>query len=267
MTITSLAGIDPGTVQSSYLIKPTLVNGSLTRPQNLLYFGGGYPGNASVNSNGLSGAAVTSYTGSIDIPEASNTTYIKAVNVSAANAGIFMLCDLLWHNSGLSLTSTTSQTINSAAFAARDSNESANGEGVIVALFITGSTGSGTPVLSLGYTNQSGTASRSSNAVTASLSSTAAGASYFFSLQDGDTGIRSIQSYQQDATWTSGTAHLAAFRPILTVPVYSSVKRYYADITENGLIKIFNSSVLFGLFFSSNGTMSGLSATIEYTQG
>lgn len=267
MTITSLAGIETGAVQSAYLIKPTTVSGSVIRPQNLLYVGGGYPANASVNSNGLSGAAVTSYTGSIDIPDSSNTTYIKAVNVSAATSGIFMLCDLLWHNSGLSLTSTTSQTINSAAFAARDSNESANGEGVIVALFITGSTGSGTPVLSLGYTNQSGTASRSSNAVTASLSSTAAGASYFFSLQDGDTGIRSIQSYQQDATWTSGTAHLAAFRPILTVPVYSSVKRYYADITENGLIKIFNSSVLFGLFFSSNGTMSGLSATIEYTQG
>ena len=29
-----------------------LVNGSLTRPQNLLYFGGGLPGNASVNSMG-----------------------------------------------------------------------------------------------------------------------------------------------------------------------------------------------------------------------
>ena len=267
MTITSLAGIESGTVQSAYLIKPTSVSGTLIRPQNLLYVGGGYPGNASVNSNGLSGAAVTSYTGSIDIPYASNTTYIKAVNVSAANAGIFMLCDLLWHNSGLSLTSTTSQTINSVAFAARDNNESANGEGVIVALFITGATGSGTPVLSLGYTNQAGTASRLSNGVSVSASSTAAGASYFFGLQNGDTGIRSIQSYQQDVTWTSGTAHLAAFRPILTVPVYSSVKRYYADITENGLVKIFNGSVLFGIYFSSSGNMSGMSATIEYTQG
>lgn len=267
MTITSLAGIESGAVQSAYLIRPSSVNGSLIRPQNLLYVGSGYPANASVNSNGLSGAAVTSYTGSIDIPDASNTTYIKAVNVSAANSGIFMLFDLLWHNSGISLTSTTSQTINSVAFSARDSNESANGEGVIVALFITGATGSGTPVLSLGYTNQSGTASRSSNTVTASLSSTAAGASYFFGLQDGDTGVRSIQSYQQDATWTSGTAHLAAIRPILTVPIYSQVKRYYADITENGLVKIFNSSVLFGMYFSAAGTMSGMSATIEYTQG
>lgn len=267
MTITSLAGIETGTVQSAYLIKPTSVNGTLIRPQNLLYFGGGYPANASVNSNGLSGAAVTSYTGSIDIPDASNTTYIKAVNVSTATAGIFMICDLLWHNSGLSLTSTTSQTINSVAFAARDNNESANGDGVIAALFVTGSTGSGTPVLSLGYTNQDGTAGRSSNAVSVSLSSTVAGASYFFGMQAGDTGIRSIQSYQQSATWTSGTAHLAAFRPILTVPVYSSVKRYYADITENGLVKIFNSSVLFGLFFSSNGNISGINATIEYTQG
>lgn len=267
MAITSLAGIESGTVQSAYLIKPTSVGGTLIRPQNLLYVGGGYPGNASVNSNGLSGEAVTSYTGSIDIPEASNATYIKAVNVSAANAGIFMLCDLLWHNSGLSLTATTSQTINSVAFAARDNNESANGDGVIAALFVTGQTGSGTPQLSLDYTNQAGTASRSSNGVTASLSSTLTGASYFFGLQAGDNGIRSIQSYQQDVTWTSGTAHLAAFRPILTVPVYSSVKRYYADITENGLVKIFNNSVLFGLYFSSSGTMGGMSATIEYAQG
>lgn len=267
MAITSLAGIESGTVRSSYLIRPTSVNGSLIRPHNLLYVGGGYPGNASVNSNGLSGAAVTSYTGSIDIPEASNTTYIKAVNVSAANAGIFMLCDLLWHNSGLSLTATTPQIINSVAFAARDSNGSSNGEGVIAALFVTGLTGTGTPQLSLGYTNQAGAASRSSNGVTISASSSLAGASYFFGMQTGDTGIRSIQSYQQDVTWTSGTAHLAAFRPILTVPVYSSVKRYYADITENGLVKIFNSSVLFGLYFSSSGNMNGMSATIEYTQG
>jgi hypothetical protein len=49
--------------------------------------------------------------------------------------------------------------------------------------------------------------------------------------------------------------------------MYSTVKRYCADITENGLIKIFNSSVLFGIYFSSGGAMSGMSATIEYTQG
>lgn len=266
MTITSLAGIETGAVQSAYLIKPTTANGSITKPQNLLYVGGGYPANASVNANGLSGAAVTGYTGEIGTPSASNTTYIKAVNINSQNSGTFVLCDLLWHNSGLSLTSTTSQTINSVAFAARDDNGTANGDGVIVALVITGIVGAGTPVITLGYTNSSNTAGRSSNTVSTLLATSSAGSTYFFAMQAGDVGVRSIQTYQQNATWTSGTAHLMAFRPILTVPVYSSARRYYADITENGLVKIYDGSTFFGLFFCSSA-MTGLSATIEYTQG
>lgn len=270
MAITTLAGIDAGHCNSNNatLIKPTATNGFLIRPHNLLYVGGGFPANATPNASGLSGAAVTSFTGQIRSPAASNTTYIKSISLSSQSTGTFLLCDLLWHNSGLSLTtSPTAQTVNSVAFAARDNNESTNGDGVVVALVVTGATGTGTPILTLGYTNQSGTASRSSNACTVSLSSTAAGATYFFGMQAGDTGVRSIQSYAQSATWTSGTAHLIAFRPILTVPVFSVTKRYVADITENGLVKIFDNSVLFGLFFSASGTMSGLDATIEYTQG
>ena len=267
MAITTLAGINSGRVQDKVLIKPTSATGTIIRPQNLLYVGGGFPANASVNANGMSGAAVTGYTGEIGIPEASNTTYIKAVNINSQSSGIFMLCDLLWHNSGLSTTLTTSQTINSVAFAARDDNGTADGVGVIVALVITGAVGTGTPVITLGYTNSSNTAGRSSNTVSASLASSAAGSTYFFAMQAGDVGVRSIQTYQQNATWTSGTAHLIAFRQILTVPVYSPVRRYYADITENGLTKIYDGSTLFGLFFSASGIMSGLNATIEYTQG
>lgn len=267
MAITTLAGIDSGMVQNKVLIRPTSVAGSLIRPQNLLYVGGGFPANASVNSNGLAGAAVSGYTGEIGIPSASNTTYIKAVNINSQNAGTFILCDLLWHNSGLSNTITTSQTINSVAFAARDDNGTADGVGVVAALVVTGATGAGTPTITLGYTNSSNTAGRSAITVSASLASTTAGATYFFGMQSGDVGVRSIQTYQQSATWTSGTVHLMAFRPILTVPVYSSVKRYYADITEQGLTKIYDGSTLFGLFFSAIGNMTGLNATIEYTQG
>ena len=86
MAITTLAGIDSGMVQNKVLIRPTSVAGSLIRPQNLLYVGGGFPANASVNSNGLAGAAVSCYTGEIGIPSASNTTYIKAVNINSQNA-------------------------------------------------------------------------------------------------------------------------------------------------------------------------------------
>lgn len=268
MAITTLAGIETGKTQNSHLIKPTSAVGSLIRPHNLLYVGGGFPINASVNANGMAGAAVTSYANTITVPGASNTTYIKAVNINSQSAGTLMICDLLWHNSGLSLTTFPgAQTVNSVAFAARDNGGTADGVGVVAALVITGAVGAGTPIVSIGYTNSDNTAGRSADTVSASLSSTAAGATYFFGMQAGDVGVRSIQSYTQSATWTSGTAHLVAFRPILTVPVYTSVKRYYADITENGLVKLYDSSVLFGLFFASNGTMSGLNATIEYTQG
>lgn len=267
MAITTLAGIEAGQVDSEYLIKPTTTNGSNIRPTNLLYVGGGFPANATPSAAGLSGEAVTAWTGQIPVPAASNNTYVKSINVASQSTGTFLLCDLLWHNSGLSLTSTSSQTINSVAMAARDENESSNGAGVYAALVVTGATGTGTPILSLGYTNQAGTSGRSSDAITASISSTAAGATYIFALQDGDTGVRSIQTYQQSATWTSGTAHLILFRIIATVPVYSPVRRYLGDITENGLVRIYDNSVPFGMYLISGSSLTGLAATIEYTQG
>ena len=67
MAITTLAGIGTGKTRDSYLIKPTSASGTLIRPQNLLYVGGGFPINASVNANGMAGAAVTSYANTITV--------------------------------------------------------------------------------------------------------------------------------------------------------------------------------------------------------
>ena len=61
--------------------------------------------------------------------------------MSSATAGAIVLVDRIWHNSGLSATITTSQTVNSNAWPARDDNESTNGEGVLVGMEVHAATG------------------------------------------------------------------------------------------------------------------------------
>jgi hypothetical protein len=125
------------------------------------------------------------------------------------------LADLLWSNSGITITSTSSQTVNSVAWPARDINGSTDGEGVYVALELRTTSGAGAPSFSMSYTNSAGTSGRTGTGVMGAAGTTAgAGAWYVIGLQAGDTGVRSIQSITLSATWTSGSAGLVAFRPL-----------------------------------------------------
>lgn len=223
MAITTLAGINAGLQYplafarnpSSMFAFPYVKNGMYNNGSP-----GGLPLAQVAPSPGVSGAALTSLNpGSFLFRNpVSGNSYLagfrRRFTSNQSTTGGSMVIDRLWDNSGLSVTLTSAQTVNSVAWPARDANQSVNGEGVYIALEISASVGAGAPVYSLSYTNQAGTAGRTATGMATATASASLGHWMIFALQAGDTGVRSIQTYTSSFSMTSGSISLVAFRVI-----------------------------------------------------
>lgn len=181
------------------------------------------PGLLNWSTPGMSGKAVY-YSDSNDagnffpIKSAGDQYLVNIAQIAADRASWFPI-DIVWRNSGISLTTTTAQTINSVAFAPRDNNGTADGVGIQLALInpTTGTNwGNGSAVTApatISYTNSSGTSSRTATMmpITSTFNNRCVAP---FRLQAGDLGVQSIQSITIPSTLTSGTAYLIAYRTL-----------------------------------------------------
>lgn len=222
MAITTIDGVLAGMQPPFEFFKASpSINGSAVGSTFLL---SGVPGAAAVPTPGMAGEALTSYAGQIPFTNpGSGNTYLARLSAmlslstgaSTLDGFFIVLCDRLWHNSGIDVTQTTAQTINSVAWPARDRNESTNGEQVLVALESSNDLGNGgyANTTTLQYTNQAGTSGRTG---TMAIGPGGSSPSSFvtFELDAGDTGIRSIQSLTLGASYISGNMHLVAYRPL-----------------------------------------------------
>jgi hypothetical protein len=268
MAITTLDQLLAGMLPPASIVKaatPTLVAG---RPQSLFYLAGA-PGAAVAPSSNLAGTALTNYAGQIPFPSA---VYGENINLArfqaqASIAGTLILCDRLWHNSGLSLTTTTAQTINSVTWPARDANGAISGNQVLIGLEVTTATGSGTPVFTMSYTNQAGTAGQTGTGILTGVASSPVGAFYPVGLAAGDTGVQSVQTFTLSASWTSGAASLVAYREIARLEITSSNVPAAIDAITSGMPCMYDSSVPFLLFVPSTSTASNISGQVVYSQG
>lgn len=267
MAITTLDGALAGMKPPAYFSKA--VSGTLVagRPFSPFYLAG-VPGAATAPSPGLAGEALTSYAGQLPIPAASGNTHLARFSgVSSAQAGVLLLCDRLWHNSGFTITSTSAQTINSAAWPARDSNGSTNGVGVILGVEISGATGAGTPTITVSYTNDANTSGKTGTNSVATVASSAAGTFYPIGLAAGDTGVRSVQTLTLSATWTSGTMHLVAYRVLASLELGAAGLPNAVDALTSGMPRCYNNTVPFLIFIPQTTTTTQLSGTAVFTQG
>lgn len=267
MAITTLDGAIAGMQYPREIVKaatPTLVAG---RPHSLFYLAG-QPGAAVAPTPGIAGAALTSYAGQIPFTNpVSGNTYLARMQAQSTIAGSLLLCDRLWHNSGINITINTAQTVNSVAWPARDANGSTNGEQVLIGVEVSTATGAGTPTLTIGYTDQSGNAGATATNVISTVATSAIGAFYPIGLAAGDTGVRSIQSFTLSATWTSGTIHLVAYRIIARLELTGANVPAAIDAVTSGFPRMFDNTVPFLLFIPSTTTASNITGQIIYTQG
>jgi hypothetical protein len=255
-------------------VTPTLVAG---RPASLWYLGGA-PGAGGAPANTAGGTVLSSTSAIVSgqIPHydpGSGNSYLGQFGAMATQAGMLLLCDRLIQiagNSGgsaLSVTSTSAQTINSSTLPARDKTGTTNGDTVLFGLEVVAATGAGTPTITLGYTNQGGTAGSTATNIDAVVATSAIGAFYRLGLQAGDTGVQSVQSLTLSATMTSGTICLVGYRVLAELPLIGANIGNGVDALTSGFPQIFNGTVPFLILIPNTTTASNISGLYNETQG
>lgn len=231
----------------------------------------GIPGQISTTiSPGTSGAAVTSLDGQLAFPApvAGKNVYIArfAAN-STGQGGVLVLADRLWHNSGTptNIAFPSQSIINSVPWPQRDVDGALDGRGVYVGVeFVTANTNAGAHQLY--YTNSAGVPDRMAYMSNA-LASSAVGSVFLFNLAEGDVGVKYINFVQWGGTAIGGTVRFFAYRPLLVLPMPSANQTYLFDATKSGLIRCWDNTVPFMMFFPSGTGQSFLTGSITYAQG
>lgn len=183
------------------------------------------PGTPGVNGRVTDGKQSADY-GCIPIPNAAvGANYLTELQMAASVNHANFFYDVLWVNSGLSVTSTsTVQAISSPTLPARDINGTTDGEGCVIGLYFSAaSTLAAVNALSqVTYTNSKGVGSRVATLLGVQGSQAPAtpvvGTVLWYNLAAGDSGVRSIQGFNIGATsWLTGTINLFIARDIATI--------------------------------------------------
>ena len=267
MAITTLDGAIAGMQAPQWFSKAvtgTMVAGRM----HSVFFQAGIPGAAAVPSPGLSGASLTTYAGQIPFSNpVSGNSYLAKFSGSATIAGRLMICDRLWHNSGLVISTTTAQTINSVAWPARDINGTINGEDVYIGVEFSTAGTAGTPTPTMVYVNSGGTPTKTGTSTVAWTAATEIGGFYQMGLAAGDTGVKSITSFTLGSSLTSAVIHLVAYRVLATIDLTQPLVSNSVDALTSGFPRLFDNTVPFVIFVPSTTTTSNINGEFIYTQG
>lgn len=166
------------------------------------------------------------------------STKLNTYYSSAIRFGTILVFDLIY---GLTLSNSTAlQTLTSPNIGNRDINGTSLGDGVYLMVWTGGNLSSGSVILTIRYTNTSGTTNRVG--LSGSFSSPQGGRFFFISLQNGDTGVKAVESAQFSGL-PGGGMNLYAIRPIavITSPTVVSGDAQ-TDAIHLGLPEVYNAS-------------------------
>lgn len=224
---------------------------------------GGSPGAATLATT-LGGSNFTAASaGAVPLVDPSPALlYLAGLTATVSTPGELTIHDLLWQNGGISATTTTAQTVNSAAFPARDNAGATSGAGVELWLAVfTANATNASPITNTtaSYTNSAGTSGRT--ATIASVPATlTAGSMVKFQLQGDDVGVRSVQSLTLGTSYGAGTLALLAMRRIADVPIAVAATPYQWSWGDLGLPQVFAGSYLHFGFVPTGAVAAALTA-------
>lgn len=141
------------------------------------------------------------------------------ISCNSVAQSFVMLIDRLSHQGGLDGTLTSAQTTNLPTAAL---TRYTSGVGVFAALEVYTAVGTTTTTATMSYTNQTGTSGRTSKSVVFGGSSAGATARaiIIMPLQDGDTGVRSVESVTlAGTTGIAGNFGVTLFKPLMMLPL------------------------------------------------
>jgi hypothetical protein len=242
MAITGIDSCISGASENMFFYKT--YTGEVSNNHHSSWIMPGIPGEAPSSTAGLAGEVLASNTGGTlpyytipFIEEVGKTTYLGNLThcssiTSSMNHSIVTLCDRLWQNSDIVVTTTTAQTINSITWPARDNNGTSNGEGVIIGMEIhTATTNAGTiNGAFITYTNSDNVSGRTGyfrgNASRRLNSTMVRGYFCPIVLSQGDRGVKSIQSITLTTSLVSGSINLVAFR---VIDIFNGLLAHHAN--------------------------------------
>lgn len=272
MAITTLDGAIAGMKAPVPFIKVGITTAAVGALRGYTpWYASGNPGASVANSAGINGQAVDSTLGTSvqgRLPRtnpASGNAYLGRLAVNASTAGTLWLIDRIWQNSGLSATSTSAQAISGAVIAPRDGDGDTTGHNVMAAIEWSATGGTGTPTVTLTYTDSLGGTGKT--AALTGVASPPIGTFEIFPLAAGDTGIRAPTSFIQSATRTSGTMHLVLFRVLAQVEVTAANIGNAIDALTGGMPRIYDNSTLQLVWFPSATTATNFIGQYIETQG
>lgn len=231
----------------------------------------GIPGAGTLGSPGLNGASVTTTTLGGALPYANPAAglgYLAKTSIAVgANIIGFLLYDLLWYNSGITVTTTTAQNITFSGLPSRcpvngSTTPDANGNLIEAWLYCSTATTNVGAVTNttISYTDEAGNAGNTGTIVTPGWPATAvAGTFHMFSLAGSDAGVRSVQSITLGTSYGAGAVNLMLIRRLAFVPFSTATSGALLDWAALGLPQIFDSSAIYAAVLLS-GTAAGTCA-------
>ncbi len=227
--------------------------------------GGSAPGAAAAPNSSTLGSLFSNPR----LPRFTNANYISGLELAASSSDTcsVLIADRLSHSSGLSGTTTTAQTTNLPTAAL---TRYTDGVGVFIGVEIHTDIGTTGTTFTCEYTNQAGTGGRTTKATTIGANAkNGAGHLTICPLQDGDTGVRSVQNFDLVASTTvAGDIGITLFKPLMMINYVSSnnVQNSYFDAIVGGgglLAEIKDNACIFLLCTDNSQVLQGTMKIIE----
>lgn len=269
MAITTLDGIVAGLIAPQNFMK---VRSGVTEGIGIMAscaYDVGLPGAIAAPASGMAGAALTTLAGQIPFTNpGAGYSYLARLEAASSVAGTLLLVDRLWDQSGIAVTTTTAQTINSAAWPARDRNGATSGDGVLVGIEVrTATTNAGAIAnTTMSYTDQSGNAG-ATGTIPSFPATAVAGTFVPFALAAGDSGVRSVQTITLGTSYGGGAIHLVAYRILarLGLPVVNV--GFALDAIAAGFPRLYDNTVPMLLWLPAAATAYTIAGQMSVAQG
>jgi hypothetical protein len=238
------------------------------------FYTSGRPGAAVAPSPGLAGAALTTYAGQLPfVNPSSGNSHLFRLQASASVAGALLICDRLWHNSGLVVTTTTAQTVNSATLPSRcvpssGDTPDTNGGNILAGIEVSTATTNAGAVTNttMSYTDSAGNAGNT--ATISSFPATAVAGTFVpFQLAAGDTGIRSIQTVTLGTSYGGGAIHVVMYRILARLEMSVANVGAALDAVSGGFVRMYDNTVPFLVWLPTATTALTLNGQMIVTQG
>jgi hypothetical protein len=222
----------------------------------------GFTTDCSVASNNANPYGASEMGAQVLISPASGGFYLSQATFMTASTAFLKIIDIVWIETGLTVTTTTTQAITSGAMPARDDNGSTNGDGYKIALYALTALGNAATISNTTLTyvdsdnNAGNTATFQAQVGMQAPATPVIGTFMPFALAAGDRGIRSISEITLGTTYTSGTMALIIYRELGSVPLpiaLNSTSMLPQNVLLNPGVRVWNKSCIHMAGVSNGG--------------